>query len=159
MDLQIVLGLILSVLPVFEIRGGLPLIIEHAIRNDISIWPYSLAAIILNILVIFFIFFFLDFLHDHFMRLKPYRRLIGKTINRTRRKVEKIDNKNESWKYVALLLLVAIPLPGTGAWTGSFISWTLGLKRMKSYIAISIGVILAGIIVLFASLGLFSSLY
>ena len=54
------------------------------------------------------------------------------------------------------MLFVAVPLPGTGAWSGCLVSWLLGLDRKKSILAISLGVIIAGLIILFASLGVFS---
>ena len=57
------------------------------------------------------------------------------------------------------MLLVAVPLPGTGAWTGALIAWVLKLNRLKSFIAISAGIIIAGILVLSASLGFFSGVY
>ena len=56
MDTQIWLGLLLSFLPVFEIRGGLPLIADYVLREGLSIWPYFFMALTLNILVIFLIF-------------------------------------------------------------------------------------------------------
>ena len=57
-DTQILIGLLLTVLPVFELRGGLPVIVEWATRNNVSVWPWFILVLILNILVIFFIFAF-----------------------------------------------------------------------------------------------------
>jgi uncharacterized membrane protein len=61
----------------------------------------------------------------------------------------------EELGYIALMIFVAIPLPGTGAWTGTLIAWTLGLNRLKSFIAIAVGVLIAGLLVLLLSLGVF----
>jgi len=51
-------------------------------------------------------------------------------------------------------LFVALPLPGTGAWTGSLIAWALNLKRNRSFLAIAFGVLIAGLIVLILTLGI-----
>jgi len=159
MDLQIIIGLLLTILPVFELRGGLPVIVEYAVRNNASVWPWFILVLILNILIIFFIFWFLDTLHESLMNIKFYRRVMDKQLERIRRKADKIEKRMDSLGFLALALFVAIPLPGTGAWTGVLVAWFLGLERAKSFLAIALGVIIAGLIILFASLGLFSGIY
>ena len=159
MDVQILIGFLLTMLPVFELRGGLPIIAEYCVRNGISIWPYFLIVLILNILVIFLIFVFFDFLHELFMKTKWYRVVIGRVLKRMQRKVERVKNRMGKWGYFALMFFVAIPFPGTGAWTGTVIAWILGLDRSKSFIAIATGVVIAGLLVLLFSLGLFNGLY
>jgi uncharacterized membrane protein len=54
---------------------------------------------------------------------------------------------------LALTLFVAVPLPVTGAWSGCLVAWTLGLDRKKSILAISLGVVIAGLIVFFGTIG------
>lgn len=156
MDAQLLVGLILTMLPVFELRGGLPIIVEWATRNSVSVWPLFILVLFLNILVIFIIFFFLDFLHGRFMEIGFYKKTIGRYINRARKKADKVGTQMESLGFFALVLFVAIPLPGTGAWTGTLVAWMLGAERWKSIIAIAFGVILAGLIILTLSLGLFT---
>ena len=90
MDPQILLGLLLTILPVFELRGGLPIIVEYTLRNGIPIWPYFLIVLILNISVIFLIFMFFDFLHENFMNWKVYRRAIGTILTRLQKKIDKV---------------------------------------------------------------------
>ena len=155
MDSQILIGLLLTVLPVFELRGGLPVIVEYTTRNGISIWPYFFIVLILNILVIFLIFIFFDFVHEALMRVRWYRVAVGRVLKRLQKKVDKIEIKMDDWGYFALMFFVAIPLPGTGAWTGVIAAWVLGLDRLKSFIAIALGVIVAGLLVLIFSLGVF----
>lgn len=155
MDIQILIGLLLTVLPVFELRGGLPVIVEYTTRNNVSVWPWFFLVLILNILVIFFVFFFLDFLHERFMKWKWYKKVFDKFLERIRRKAEKISRKMDNLGYVALLLFVAIPLPGTGVWTGCLVAWFLGLERKKSILAIAGGVVVAGFIILGVSWGIF----
>ncbi len=158
-DAQILWGFLLTILPVSELRIGLPLIVEYTSRMGVSVWPYFLVVIILNILVIFFIFIFFDFLHEIFMRWKLYRLVIDKILTRFQKKVEKVQDGMSRWGYLALMFFVAIPLPGTGAWAGTLVAWILGLDRLKSLVAIALGVIIAGFLILFASLGFFSMFY
>jgi len=156
MNTQILIGLLLTILPVSELRGGLPVIAEYTIRNGLSIWPYFLMVLVLNILIILVVFLFLDSLHKLLMKIGIYRKIIGKVLNHLQRKIKKLQQRMDKWGYLALTFFVAVPLPGTGAWTGTLIAWTLGLNRWKSFIAIALGVIIAGFLVLFASLGFFS---
>ncbi|MCK4997033.1 small multi-drug export protein [Candidatus Pacearchaeota archaeon] len=153
MSAQIYLAYLLTILPVFELRAGLPLVIEYALKNNQQIWPYVLIVIILNILAIFLAFMFLDFLHNILMNFKFYKKLINKVLIKAQKKAAKLEKKMDKWGYVALMLLVAVPLPGTGAYTGALVSWILGLNRKNSLIAIAAGVIIAGLLVLLITLG------
>jgi len=153
---QLLIALILSVLPVFELRGGLPLAINYSLKNNVPIFLVFSLVIFLNILVIFLIFLFLDYLHAHLIKFKFYNKIFNFYIKRIRKKAEKIEKKIPESGYLALTLFVAIPLPVTGAWTGTFIAWLLGLERKKSILAISLGVLIAGIFVLLATLGFFN---
>ncbi len=159
MYFQILIGILVSMLPVFEQRGGLPIIIEYTTRNGISIWPYFLIVIILNILIVLFIFMMLDFVHRIFMKWKWYRIKIERFLIKIQTKVDKVEKRMDKWGYLALTFFVAIPLPGTGAWTGTLIAWTMKLDRTKSFFAIAAGIVISGTIVLIISLGIFNSIY
>lgn len=152
---QLWLGLLLTILPISELRLGLPVVVDYAIKNDINIFLLFLLVILLNILIIFVIYFFLDFIHDKLLHLKLYRKVISVPLERFRKKAKRFEEKKRG-EFLGLFLLVALPIPGTGAWTGTLISWILGINRKKSLLAISLGVLAAGIIVLFGSLGLLS---
>lgn len=156
MNGQIALAFLLSILPVFELRAGLPLAVEYATRSGLSVWPYFLIVLVLNILAILLAFMFMDFIHVILMRTKLYRKIIGRFLLKTQKKAAKVEKKMDSWGYLALMLFVAIPLPGTGAWTGSIVAWILGLNRKKSFVAIAAGITIAGLIVLLVSLGIFT---
>ena len=156
MELQILIGLLLTVLPFIELRGGLPVIVEYTTRNGLSVWPYFFIVLVLNILVILLIFMFFDLLHKVFMSMGWYIKAIGKILSRLQKRVDKVQERMDRWGYFALMLFVAVPLPVTGAWSGSLIAWALGLNRLKSFLAISGGVIIAGLLVLFASFGFLS---
>ena len=159
MDLQIIIGLLLTILPVFELRGGLPVIVEYCVRNNVSVLPWFILVLILNILVIFFVFWFLDTLHDRLMKVKFYRRVMDKYLEKVRRRSDKLEKKMNQMGYIALMLFVAFPFPGTGAWTGALVAWLLGLERGKSFLAIALGVIIAGLIILGISFGFFNGFY
>lgn len=154
---QILVGLLFTILPITELRVGLPIVIEYVTRNNLSIWPYFSLVLVLNILIIIPIFIFLDFFHDFFYKKwNLYRKTFGWAIDRVRFKIKNINEKSGLIKYLVLMVFVAVPLPGTGAWTGTLIAWATGLKRINSFIAISLGITIAGFLILFASLGFFS---
>ena len=153
MDLRILWAIILTIMPVTELRVGLPIAILYAIEQSIPIWLIFSLIVFLIFLIIFFIFYFLDHLHHIFLKFKPYRKLFEKYVGRFQKKVDKFKKKYETLGFLALVLFVAVPLPGTGAWTGSLLSWLVGLDRKKSILAISIGVLIAGLLILFGTLG------
>ena len=141
--------ILLSVLPISELRGGIPYAIAFGLHPVLA----YLFGVLGNLLVIPLVFFFLDNIHKYFLKLKIYSKIFDKYVNRNRKKLEKyVGSKFEFW---ALVLIVAIPLPMTGAYTGSILAWFFGLKRRKSYLAISLGILIAGLIVSLISLGLF----
>lgn len=156
---QLILAAILSVLPISELRGGLPLALNYAVKNNVSVWFVFFIILALNILIIFLIFLFLDFLHSRFMRINCYRKTFDFFLERARKKTKKVEKDMKNYGYFALAIFVAIPLPLTGAWTGCLIAWILGLERKKSILAISGGVIIAGILIFFASMGVINLIY
>ena len=152
MDLKLVYALILTVMPVTELRVGLPLAIVYAMEHNIPIMLIFSLVILLNVLIIFGIFYFLDHLHNVFMNFKFYKRIFKKHIERFQKKVDVFERRYKSGGFFALVLFVAVPLPGTGAWTGCLASWLLGLDRKKSILAIALGVFIAGILILLGTI-------
>jgi len=150
---QLWVAVIFSILPVTELRVGLPIAVNYAIKNNVSLFPVFLLIVMANIAVIFLIFLFLDLLHGSFMKIDSYKKMFGSILERKREKINKFEKSFGTYGFLALMVFVAVPLPGTGAWTGSLIAWFLGLDRKKSIAAISLGVIIAGILMLLASLG------
>ncbi len=133
-----IISALLSVLPISEVRGAIPL----AFYNELG-W-FIIFLVLLNILTIPLIFLFLDNINTLLLKIKPYKRFFEKTVERTRRKIHK---KIEKYGYLGLMLFVAIPLPFTGAYTGTLAAWFFKMNRKKSFIAIALGVIIASIIV------------
>jgi len=153
MVLKLIYALVLTIIPITELRVGLPLAISYATDKNIPFLLIFFLIVLLNILLIFFIFFFLDNLHKIFLKNKIYRKTFELYLKRLRKTTEKFNKRYDSLGFVALVLFVAIPLPGTGAWTGSLITWTLGLNRVKSIASIALGVIIVGIIIFIVSIG------
>lgn len=135
--LQIIL---LSMLPISELRGGIPL----AIASSISPINSFLMCTLANILVIPIVFIFLETLNKLFLRIPSYSRFFHRNLEKAQKK---IHQQVEKYGYIGLMIFVAIPLPFTGAYTGALGSWALGMNRKKSFAYIALGVIIAGIIV------------
>ncbi len=153
MDLRIIWAIILSMLPISELRGGLPLAIVYAKDYNIPLALIFSLIVMANIIAVFLVFFFLDRFHHLFLRIKIYKKFFDKYVERIQKKVDKFEKKYKAGGFLALTLFVAIPLPATGAWSGCLIAWLLDLDRKKSILAISLGVLIAGILVLFGTLG------
>jgi uncharacterized membrane protein len=130
----------LCLLPISELRGGLP----FALSNEIPLPLAYLICVGANALVSPLVYLFLSSLHKLLERWRPYRRLFERLVERARRRVHA---KVEKYGYAGLILFVAIPLPITGAYTGTLGAWILGMDRRKTILAVFVGVIIAGIIV------------
>ncbi len=158
MNIQLfLLGIILTVVPLIELRGGLPLVIL-AIQDSSPFWlivAFFLVTLI-NILLIFLIFLFLETLHHKLLKWQFYNRTFEKYLLRVQKKSHKLTEKEGIWVFFSLFLFVAIPFPLTGAYTGTVIAWFLDLDRKKSILAIALGVLVAGIIVFLATNGVIS---
>jgi len=156
---KFLLAIILTIAPISELRIGLPLAINYGVENNIPLFLIFFTIVLINILMIFVIFFLLDNIHHILMKLKPYKWVFNAYIKRFQRKIDKFEKKYESIGFFALVLFVAIPLPGTGAWTGSLLSWIMELDRKKSILAISLGIIIAGLLIFLGSLGFIHLFY
>jgi len=140
MNADLIRTIVLSILPVSELRGAIP----YAVYKGFSIPIAAIISIAANICIPIIAFLFLESLHRLLYKIPQYKRFFDRVVNRARAKVH---TKVEKYGYWGLLLFVAIPLPATGAWTGTLGAWILGLSHKKAFFAIAGGVILAGIIV------------
>lgn len=131
---------LLTLLPWIEIRGAIPL----AVKDDrFSLIPW---LILVNILTFFPVYFGLELLYERLKRFAPLRNRLEKT----RRKASPYVSK---YGLLGLLLFVAIPLPGTGVYSGSAAAWLLRLKWKRALVAVSMGALVASLIVFLLSLG------
>lgn len=137
-----------AMLPVLEIRAAIPV----GIVAGLDPWFAYAVGVIGNLLPIPFIILLLrhvlDWLKKHGILLKFTHWLEART--------EKNAKMVQSYRFWGLLILVAIPLPGTGAWTGAAVASLLDMRLKKAIPAIALGVIIAGAIVMFITLGVIS---
>ena len=131
---------IISMLPVVELRGALPIAINV---YDIP-WYYAfIVAFIGNLLPVPFILLFLNKIAGWSKRWPVFGRLFNWLFERAKRR----SGLAKRYQRIGLALFVAIPLPVTGAWTGSLIAVLLGLKTKTAFVSIASGVFIAGVIV------------
>lgn len=142
---------IISLMPILELRGGL----IAAYMLNVDLVRAFIICFIGNIIPIPFILWFITPIFDKLKKTKMLSGLVNKIENKARSKQEKI----EKLKYIGLLLFVGIPLPGTGAWTGSLIASLLDMDKKKSLLYAIIGVIMAGIIMLLFTYGLLGKIF
>lgn len=141
---------IISILPILELRGGL----IAASLLKIPFFKGYIISIIGNLLPIPLVLLFLDKIFELLKKFKFTSKLVIKLENKILSKKKQIDK----YGYLGLLLFVGIPLPGTGAWTGSALAVLLHLDKKKSFMYIIFGVILASIIMSIFSYGILSNI-
>ena len=140
---------LVSMVPLIELRGAIP----YGIAFNLDLLPLYIIAIVGNMLPVPFIFFFARKILVWGASFKWPKGLkwIGKFFNFCLTKGEKGGKKlqasaGKGGLFIALLLFVGIPLPGTGAWTGTLAASILDMDFKSSVIAVMLGVVLAGII-------------
>jgi len=136
---------IIAALPIIELRGAIPFGINLLGMPWYTVLPL---AIIGNILPVPFILLFLQAAVRILSRFSVFEKFFTWLFERTRKRSSVI----EKYKRIGLVLFVAVPLPVTGAWTGSLAAVLLGLDRRWACIAIFTGVLIAGVIVTTLSL-------
>ncbi|MDR3115793.1 MAG: small multi-drug export protein [Treponema sp.] len=130
----------LSFLPISELRGGIPFAIASGVP---WYWAYPF-AVAFNALVGPACWLFLSTLHTYLCALGVYRNFFDRFVERARVKLHKGVRK---WGWLGIAVFVAIPLPVTGAWTGTLGAWVLGISKGKTMIAVLLGIMAAGAIV------------
>lgn len=136
---------ILSLLPISELRGSIPV----GLTSGLSIVVVYPIAVLCNLLVFPIFYLFLSTLHHLLLRFNFYRKSFEAFLERTRRRTKP---KIEKYGYLGLTLFVAIPLPVTGAYTGTLAAWFFKMNKRNSFFAVLVGVIIAGIIVSLVSI-------
>jgi uncharacterized membrane protein len=141
---------IISMFPVLELRGGM----IAAKLLDVELIKAFVICYLGNILPIPFILLFIRRIFEFLKKFKRIGKLIVKLEESSLRKSEKVK-KNSKW---GLLTFVAIPLPGTGGWTGSLIAALLDMRIKISFPVIALGVLIANFIMSIFSYGLLGAL-
>lgn len=146
---------LVSMLPLIELRGAIP----YAILFELPKIPSFIISIIGNMLPVPFIYLFAR----KILEWGKNKKLIGKfftwCLEKGKKGGQKLEAKAGRGLYIALFLFVGIPLPGTGAWTGTLAASFLKMDFKKSVIAVTLGVLLAGLIMMAVSLGLLEVIF
>ena len=143
---------LISMVPIIELRGAIP----YAVGFGLPLLPSYIIAVLGNMLPVPLIFFFAR----KILEWGKDKKIIGKfftfCLEKGNKGGQKLLSKAGRSVYLALFFFVGIPLPGTGAWTGTLAASLLNLDFKKSVISIMAGVVLAGIIMGVLSLGIFN---
>jgi len=131
--------IIVSAMPVSELRGSIPL----GIMMDMPLVRVFFLSILGNLLPVLPLLYLLEPVSNKLRKFKLWKRFFDWLFERTRRKSKLV----EKYELLGLIILVAIPLPMTGAWTGCMAASLFGLNKKSSFFAVCIGVIIAAVIV------------
>ena len=143
-----------SMVPIIELRGAIP----YAVGFGLPLLPSYIIAIIGNMIPVPFIFLFARKVLVWGSTKKYIGQFFTWCLKKGEKGGEKLKQSAGKGLYIALLIFVGIPLPGTGAWTGTLAASLLNMDFKKSTLAVMGGVILAGIIMGILSLGVFKGL-
>lgn len=129
--------LLVSMVPVVELRGGIP----FGVALGLPVWAAYLAAIIGNILPVPFI---LVYIRKIFRWMRKRLPRLNSLVDRLEQKAHLKGRVVTKYRYLGLLLFVAVPLPGTGAWTGALAAAFLDMPVRKALPSIFAGILIAG---------------
>ena len=130
----------LAMIPVFELRGAIPV----GVAAGLPFWTVFLTAFLGNLLPVPFLILFT---RRVFEWLRTKSALLERFGSRLERKAATKEDLLKKYELLGLCILVAIPLPGTGAWTGSLVAAVFDIRLKHAFPAIALGVLIAGIIV------------
>lgn len=130
--------IIISMLPIVELRGAIPIGVSLGLGMKKSFILSYLGSIVPSIFIILLI----NWVFKLLSHIGFFERLIKKINEKTLAKSDQI----QKYGYWGLLIFVAIPLPGTGVWSGSLVSVLLDLDKKKSFLIIALGNLIAGLI-------------
>ncbi len=132
--------LILAAIPILEQKAAIPV----GIIAGLPIWEVYILTLIGAIIPSPFIIWFIEHVFDFLKRNPRLEKIITKFEDKTRGKSGRI----QKYKLLGLFLFVAIPLPGTGVWTGSLAAVLLGLGKKRAVVAVFLGAVVCGLLIL-----------
>lgn len=141
---EMLFTMLVSMVPIIELRGGVPFGTALGLAPGQALF----AAIIGNMLPIPFI---IVYIRRIFYRMRRKSARLNRLVDKLEKKAHLKGQKVTKYKYIGLWLFVAIPLPGTGAWTGALAAAFLDMPLRKALPSIFLGVITAGLIMTFAT--------
>jgi uncharacterized membrane protein len=134
---------LLAAAPVSEVRGAIPAA-RIIFNDDTSFTLASVVAVLGNLVIAPILLTCLSYLEQVVLR---YGKTLGRLYMSVLRRARKESEKVKRYGILGLAIFVAVPLPGTGAWTGSLVAYVLGFPRTKAIVAIEFGVVIASLIV------------
>ena len=137
---KILMTIVISMVPVLELRGAIPIATAHGL----NFWVAIVCAIIGNLIPVPFIIIFIRKIFELIRKWSPK---LDKLVTKLEDRAHKKSDVVLKYAFWGLVILVAIPLPGTGAWTGALVAAMLNMRLRKAFPAIALGVINAGVIV------------
>ena len=143
------LTVLVSMLPIVELRGGIP----FGVAAGLPVWAAFIAAVIGNLIPVPFIIVYIRRIFQWMRKRIPK---LNNLVDALERKAHLKGRKVTKYKYLGLMILVAIPLPGTGAWTGSLAAAFLDMPLRKAIPAVIAGVLIAGIAISILTYGVAS---
>lgn len=143
---KIISTFFISMVPILELRGAIPI----ATANGLNLWVAIVVSILGNMVPVPFIIIFIRKIFDW---LREKNKQLDKLVCYFEKKADKHTETVNRYKFWGLFILVAIPLPGTGAWTGALVAAMMDMRLKKAVPAIFMGVVAAGIIVALVTTG------
>lgn len=138
--MKLIRTFLMAMVPIIELRGAIP----YGVAQGLSLWTAIAVSIAGNLLPVPFI---LQFIRRIFAWLRRHNQKLNALVSRLEARAEKKKKTVLRYQFWGLVILVAIPLPGTGAWTGALVAAMMDLRLKKAMPAITLGVIIAAVVV------------
>ncbi len=143
---KVIATFLVSMVPVIELRGAIPI----GVGYGLSYWLVVTISIIGNLVPVPFIILFI---RKIFELMRKWSKKLDGLVTRLEARAESKSDVVQKYAFWGLFLLVAIPLPGTGAWTGALVAAMLDMRLKRAFPAILLGVVGAATIVTFITFG------
>lgn len=143
---NLLMTVVISMVPVIELRGAIPI----AVANGLGVQEALVAAIIGNLLPVPIIILFV---RKIFTWMRGRSRRLNRLVCHLEEKADRKSHVIKKYEWFGLVILVAVPLPGTGAWTGALAAAMLNMRLKRAFPAILLGVVIAGVVVSYITYG------
>lgn len=137
---KMIMTFLISMVPVVELRGAIP----YGVGLGLDWWIATPLAMIGNLIPVPFIIFFIKKIFAWMRKLGPR---FDKLVTKLEKRAEKKAPTVQKYAFWGLFIFVAIPLPGTGAWTGALIAAMLDMRLKRAFPSIALGVFTAGVVI------------
>lgn len=143
---KIIATFLVSMVPVIELRGAIPIGVGYGLEY----WVAVVVSIIGNLVPVPFIILFI---RKIFALMRRWSKKLDGVVSKLEKRAESKSDVVQKYAFWGLFVLVAIPLPGTGAWTGALVAAMLDMRLKRAFPAIALGVLTAAVIVTFVTFG------